>query len=25
VLDHSGYNSAVVTGLIYPGDPPPTE
>ena len=25
VLDNSGYNSAVVTGLIYPGDPPPTE
>jgi len=25
VLDHSGYNSAVVTGIIYPGDPPPSE
>jgi hypothetical protein len=25
VLDNSGYNSAVVTGIIYPGDPPPSE
>ncbi len=25
VLDHSGSASAVVTGVVYPGDPPPTE
>ena len=25
VLDHDGYASAVVTGIIYPGDPPPIE
>jgi len=25
VLDHDGYASAAVTGIIYPGDPPPTE